>query len=203
MTCGMRLPFISLCLGMLLCTALLDFVRRSAVFADAADHPETTIVFTGQFDRVYHGLDLLAAGHTRQLFISGINPGAGIRVQGFAKQFGLTPPLITALEDGRIILATGAGTTVENAVETACWLHQQPEIDTVALVTSPQHMARASVALDRALWGVKVMRVPSHQPVRGLRPDRRELVKFIATWFVTLLPRPLWPVDESRLCKAI
>jgi hypothetical protein len=62
------------------------------------------------------------------LFIAGVNKRAGIRPEGFAEQFSLSPALRDALAQARIILASDADTTLENAIETACWLAQQRTI---------------------------------------------------------------------------
>ena len=196
----LRYPFGSVFFALLILSVPVDYVHRSTVFAPVTDLPAVAVVFTGQFDRVHAGLDLLEAEEVQSLFISGVNPRAGITVQGFAEQFELTPTQLEALESGAIVLATVADNTIENAVETACWLRANPEIRQVALVTSHWHMARASRALDRATFGVRIVRVAASPPDGRLRLDTEEFRKFIVTWFVTLLPRSLWPADEAALC---
>ena len=134
---------------LLLSALLLDFVDRSRAHDMPADLPGTVIVFTGQFDRIHLGLDLLAAGRVQRLFITGVNPKAGLLVPRFADQFALTPGQADWLATGRITLAPDANSTLENALEAACWMERQPSIDAVALITSRWHMARASLALQR------------------------------------------------------
>jgi uncharacterized SAM-binding protein YcdF (DUF218 family) len=153
-------------LALLLASAALaalavDFARRTGSTAPATGPlPATAVVFTGQFARVHAGLSLLREGRVARLFISGVNPGAGIRVQGFADQFGLDAGLREALATGRLLLGPHAQTTAENAVETACWFRAQGLTGPVVLITGRAHMPRASLALERALPGAEVVRWP-------------------------------------------
>ena len=57
-------------------------------------------------------------------------------------------------------------------------------------MTSPYHMARASLSLERALpRNIAVHRAPSVEPPRPTVEGR----KFAASWLMTLLPPRLWP----------
>ena len=198
----MQYPFGSVFFALLILSVSLDYVHRSTVFAPANDLPEVAVVFTGEFERVYTGLELLEERQVKSLFISGANQRGGIIAPSFAEQFELTPTQMEAFQTGAIVLATAADNTIENALETACRLRLNPEIRTVTLITSPWHMARASRALDRAIFGVQIVRVAAYPREGRLRLDNEEFRKFIATWFVTLLPRSLWPADEGALCPA-
>lgn len=120
----------------------VDFTLRSRVIDHTDQLPSTAVVFTGQFDRTERGLDLLAAGQVQRLFISGVNPKAGLIVSGFADQFGLTADQRLWLETDKITLAPDARSTLENALETACWLENHPNVGAVTLITSQRHMAR-------------------------------------------------------------
>lgn len=183
---------------------LADFTSRSAMPDPNADLPRTAIVFTGQFDRIERALDMLTAGHFDRLFISGVNQGAGLGVDRFAEQFELTTRQANWIASGRIVLAPDANSTLENARETACWLQRRPHLTAVTLISSQTHMARASLALQRAIMPVRVIRLPSDpsDQAPGVRAQLPEFRKFLTTWAMTLLPSTLWPVDEPALCRS-
>lgn len=187
----------ALVIGALVLGAVLvwQFAARLGPVAVTAPLAPVAVVFTGQFDRVELGLALLERRVIDRLFISGVNRGAGIRPQGFAHQFALSPTATAALATGRIILAPEADTTFENALETRCWLMQQPDIAAVVLITGRFHMPRAATVLERALpRPVVVHRLsPAPPEMAGRHWPIREFAKFAATWAVTLLPLPLWP----------
>ncbi|MEW5423399.1 YdcF family protein [Amorphus sp. 3PC139-8] len=161
---------------------------------------------TGQFDRVQYGLQLMADGAIDELFISGVNKGAGMTSATFADQFHLSPQLRADEQAGRIVLAPDANTTLENAVETACWLEANSDIDRIALITSDCHMPRASLAMARAVpWRVTVERLDVPHPAGG---DARscsitDFVKFAATWAITLLPDRFWSRDVIQTCLMV
>lgn len=181
---------------------VVDFALRSRVIDNSDQLPSTAVVFTGQFDRIERGLDLLATEQVQRLFISGVNPKAGLTMRGFADQFALTADQRLLLEADKIALAPDAHTTLENALETACWIERQPDVQSVALITSQRHMARASLALERAIGPVRVIRVTSDPVEAHLSPWKNliEARKFVATWGLTLLPRRLWPVVVRENC---
>lgn len=180
-----------------------DFVQRSSQGDAMPSLPGSAIVFTGQFDRVELGLTLLEDGKIERLFVSGVNVGAGITLDGFATQFQLSARLRRALDERQIILAPDANNTVQNALETACWLERDSYIGNVVLITSPAHMARASLALERAMPpGITVSR---RNPQEGTRNPTSaqaisEFIKFGATWIITLLPRQLWSKRHPATC---
>lgn len=192
------LVFLALLLG-------ADFLRRSTPAALPASLPDTAIVFTGQFDRVEAGLALLEREQVGMLFISGVNRRAGIRPEGFAEQFALSPGLRDVLAQGRIILASDADTTLENAIEAACWLAQQAQTRTVVLITHRYHMPRASLALERAMpWQITIVPIFPEQVLPGTERAfvLREAFAFVATRVITLLPSSLWPGEISSDCAA-
>ncbi len=182
---------------------LLDFVNRATTPERTGDLPGTAVVFTGDFDRIRAGLDLLSEGRVDRLFITGVNGDAGLDPERFATQFSLPPEQVQWLDTGRIVLAPDAHTTIENAWETGCWLDRQPDAGrAVALITSRSHMARASVALRNELWPVGVVRVVSDP---GEAFDIRQLslldfAEYAATWAITLLPHGFWPGVEPAIC---
>lgn len=180
----------------------VDFTTRSEGHDLSSDLPRTAIVFTGQFDRIRMGLELLSTDRVDTLFITGVNRKAGLDVARFARQFRLTPEQTDALSTGRIVLAADANSTLENALETECWLKRHPDIEAVTLITSRSHMARASLALKRTVAPVRVTRLVS-DPMRDagtFRTRTTEFRDFLATWAITLLPRSLWPVNQPANC---
>lgn len=189
-------------LALVLTVLLLDFVDRSDVDTTPDALPRTAIVFTGQYDRIHLGIDLLTAGRVGQLFITGVNGPAGLDVARFVTQFGLSPEQATWLETGKIILAEEANSTFENAWETECWLRGQEDIDAVTLITERRHMPRASVALRNTIWPIRVERAYSDalKEYDLFQIDLKEFGAFIATWGVTILPYPFWPATEPVKC---
>tara|TARA_R110002049_G_C9160812_1_gene560983 strand:- start:1822 stop:2445 length:624 start_codon:yes stop_codon:yes gene_type:complete len=181
-----------------------EFSIRSVAPSDTADLPTTAVVFTGQFDRVELALSLFDQGRLDRIFISGVNNRAGITPQGFADQFRISSNARAALASGQIILAPDADTTIENALETACWLDTQQGIGEIVLITGHSHMPRASWALEGALAKpVLVRRVSPDGSGAGdarSRWNMTEVLKFGVTVPLTLLPRHLWSGERPTAC---
>ncbi len=202
-TLTFRLLCIAGLAAVILALLLLDFISRS----DASDHggelPRTAIVFTGQYDRIDLGLELLASDRIDRLLISGANRTSGLIDVRFPGLFDPTSEHYMWIETGRIILTPDAHSTFENAVEAACWLETQSGPDAVTLITSQRHMARASLALQRAIGPVSVVRAISDpsENYDKYQIDMMEFSRFAATWAVTLLPRALWPSNEMTICS--
>lgn len=181
-----------------------EFSIRSASVSDATSLPATAVVFTGQFDRIDLALHLFDQGHVERIFISGVNGKAGIAPQDFADQFRLSSIAQAALASGEIILAPDAKTTIENALETACWLDGQPDVGEIVLITGLSHMPRASWALERAnTHSVLVRRLSpdlAHAKGAATRRTFPEMAKFGVTVLLTILPRHFWPADRPSKC---
>lgn len=188
--------------SLLIAALLADFMNRSRVGEVAEELPRTAIVFTGHFDRIRVGLELLSTGRVDQLFITGVNGDAGLNVARFAQQFDLPPEQAAWIETGKISLAADAHTTFENAWEAGCWMDQQPDIEAVVLITSRRHMARASVALQNEIWPVDVVRLVSDPDdiYDPLLLNVLDFGEFVATWALTLLPHDLWPANKPSIC---
>jgi uncharacterized SAM-binding protein YcdF (DUF218 family) len=181
---------------------MASFALRMMDTDKEGDLPPTAVVFTGQFDRITRGLDLLKSGQVQRLFISGVNAEAGLNPQTFAQQFKFPPALEEGLTTGRIMLATEAQDTIENALETSCWLARFPGSRRVLLVTSQLHMPRGSLALERAS-GVLVKRLvigPAYLNAWDLLTA--EFWKYAGTWFVTLFPTRMWPARSGFACAS-
>lgn len=90
-------------------------------------------------------------GRLDRIFISRANGVAGISPKNFADQFRVSSKARVALDAGQITLAPGANTTIENALETACWLDAQSGVSEVVLIAGRHQKPRASWALESAL----------------------------------------------------
>ena len=170
----------------LLAAAWVDFARRMEPSGSAERLPANAVAFTGQFDRVFAGLKVLQLGHVENLFISGVNRGAGIEKDGFAAQFPVDANLQRALASGRLALGERAQNTLENAAETACWYKERGLLGPLLLITSCLHMPRASLALERSLPKVDVVRMCLASATSQVTTEAliNEFKKFIITLFV-------------------
>ncbi|MCX7567507.1 YdcF family protein [Sulfitobacter sp. F26169L] len=182
---------------------LLDHILRTETDDRSERPPRTVVVFTGAYDRIYLGLDMIASDEADYLLISGANRTSGLIPHKFPALFDPTPEQAEWVTSGRIVLAPDAHSTFENALETDCWLDTLAGVDEVTIITSRRHMARASLALERATGSVSVVRMVSDplEPYDRLTIDLDEFSKFGATWLVTLLPNRFWPGKKSALCK--
>ncbi len=180
-----------------------EFVTRSDTDDRSARPPRNLVVFTGSYDRIDLGLDMIAADAADRLLISGANRTSGLIPYKYPALFDPSPEQAEWVTSGRIVLAPDALSTFENAMEAACWLKGEPDIESVAIITSRRHMARASLALDRAAGSVTVVRLVSdpQEPYDRLKIDLDEFTKFGATWLVTLLPTRFWPGQRPSLCE--
>jgi len=188
--------------AVILALLLFDFMSRTDIYDHSGDLPRTAIVFTGAYDRIDLGLDLLSSGNVDRLFITGANRTSGLIPARFPQLFDPNSEEAGWIASGRVVLAPDAHSTLENALEVACWLRGEPEVKEVALITSQRHMARASVALQHAIAPISVVRVVS-DPSRKydkFQLDLGEFSKFTATWIITLLPFKLWPANEPTIC---
>jgi len=182
---------------------LTTFYERTQVSDQSAGLPRLAIVFTGQFDRVRLGLRLIEEGQIEKLFISGVNPGAGINMATFADQFELSPVLRGYLKTSKIVLASSAQSTIENAIESVCWLNDEP-FKSAFLITSKSHMARAYLALKEISPGVfDIRRFPVSDASRRDFDFLyvREFLKYSATWLKLTVSKFSFFGDEFQPCE--
>lgn len=174
----------------------VDFRERTTPSPLPQGPVTAAIVFTGGAERVEDGLALWRGGAVAQLFITGVNSHAGLHAHRFAARFALSQAEQAALQEGRITLADTAHDTIENALESRCWQdHAHPGgLDAVVLITAPGHMPRASVALERMLGNVTVLRQPTSADQRsGHQRWSREFPRYLVTRALMALPeRWLW-----------
>jgi uncharacterized SAM-binding protein YcdF (DUF218 family) len=179
-----------------LLASVADFTRRMAP-ADPGFPVAQAVVFTGQFDRIRHGLTLLDAGQIGRLLVSGVNPGAGLTPERFITRFAPDAPGLHRMrEAGLLELGLRAANTFGNALETACWYRRAGLSGPLVLITSRAHMPRASRALEARLPGVEIRRVPvggsaatPAAPRQRWQAWRREFPRYLATRLALLYPR--------------
>ncbi|MFU8865539.1 MAG: YdcF family protein [Rhodobacterales bacterium] len=146
------------------------------------------VVFTGQFDRIRHGLELLDSGLVKRLLVSGVNPGAGLTPERFIALFAPDAQgLHIVLASGRLELGLAAADTFGNALETASWYQRSGLSGPLLLITSPAHMPRASVALSSRLPDVDIRRAPVTSLVNTTRAWRHEFPRYLATRLLVLV----------------
>lgn len=123
---------------------------------NAADPERTTdaiVVLTGGSGRVAQGLELLAAGKARKLFISGVYYAVDVNE--------LLRVAERAPEDLMCCISLGyeAGDTRGNAAETAAWIRKQ-DYRSLRLVTSAYHMPRSLLQFRRLMPEVEILPHP-------------------------------------------
>jgi uncharacterized SAM-binding protein YcdF (DUF218 family) len=150
------------------------------------------VVFTGQFDRVDVGLRLADAGAVPRLYISGVNGNAGLDPAHFVEQFSIRNPDIADLR--RLVACCvewgeRADNTFQNAQDTKCWVDRRDLTGPLLLITSRQHMARASAALSGALPDRVIVPYPVEEgtPTVG-RTRMRTYLKYLVTFVAARLP---------------
>ncbi len=115
---------------------------------------DAIVVLTGGSLRVEAGLDLLARGKGRKLFVSGVRHGVTVDTM-VAQVPGAAP-----FRDCCITLGHDADNTEGNAAETARWLAAE-NLHSLILVTANYHMPRALFEFRRVLPAdTAVMRHP-------------------------------------------
>lgn len=105
---------------------------------------DAVVVLTGGPNRIDRGLEVLKAGKSKKMLISGVDrdvkpPELAAQYAGSAKYF-----------DCCIDLGFASVDTRSNALETARWAARN-KVKTLRLVTHDWHMRRARFELDRAL----------------------------------------------------
>lgn len=148
-----RLGAVVVALAALWCGGFLWFVDEVPQRIDDADtHTDAIVVLTGGRDRLATGLDLLEAGLSQRLFISGVFKGVDLAE---ILHLGRGHP---GLKDA-VVLGYAADDTVGNATETAQWATEQ-NLDSLRLVTGAYHMPRALAEFRHALPEVRLIAHP-------------------------------------------
>jgi uncharacterized SAM-binding protein YcdF (DUF218 family) len=197
-----RLGLLALALFALWLGALAWFIAVGLlVRPDPSTVTDAIIVLTGGRQRLETGLQLLAAGKARQLFISGVNQ----RIERDELLRALGPPA----EQVACCIALGheADNTVGNARETAGWMRQEG-YRSLRLVTSWYHIERSILEFTRAMPGITIIAHPVFAPHRD--PERwwsrreapllvvGEFHKYLAARLRPLLNMALPAAEEAR-----
>jgi uncharacterized SAM-binding protein YcdF (DUF218 family) len=125
----------------------------SATVEDAATSTDAIVVLTGGSQRVQAGLQLLAAGKAKKLFVSGVYHGTDVAALLHVQR--QTPDAVQCC----IVLGHSADNTYGNAAETATWMRQEG-FRSLRLVTANYHMRRALLEFTRAMPEVQIVPHP-------------------------------------------
>ncbi|MDB5365117.1 MAG: uncharacterized protein JWM77_1044 [Rhodospirillales bacterium] len=121
--------------------------------AQPDEKTDAIVVWTGGADRVSTGLELLASGHAKKLFISGV--GHDTTLDSLLR---VSRPQNVDLRCC-IVLGREAFDTIGNAAETATWMRGERYMS-MRLVTAAYHMPRALLILENVLPGSTVVPHP-------------------------------------------
>jgi uncharacterized SAM-binding protein YcdF (DUF218 family) len=124
--------------------------REAEVDSTATD---AIIVLTGGSQRVENGLDLLAQGKGKKLFVSGVYHSTDVKALLRASKQPLQW-LACCIELGH-----EADNTHGNAAETAAWMHAE-NFRSLRLVTASYHMPRSLLEFSRAMPDVRIVPNP-------------------------------------------
>ena len=120
--------------------------------ADATTPTDAVVVLTGGSQRLDEGLELLAQGLGKKLFVSGVYQGVDVRA------------LLQMVRRNPIELADRVGignatNTAGNASETTAWMKRE-DYRSLRLVTGAYHMPRSLLEFRHAMPDVKLVPHP-------------------------------------------
>lgn len=119
---------------------------------DPTTHTDAVVVLTGGSLRVENGLQLLAAGMGKTLFVTGVFPSVSVPALLHSAN---APDTLACC----IVLGHIADNTTGNAIETAAFMRKQ-NYHSLRLVTSAYHMPRSLLEFARAMPGVTIVPNP-------------------------------------------
>ncbi len=144
--------------------------REEEVDATATD---AIIVLTGGSQRVENGLDLLAQGKAKKLFVSGVYHSTNVQALLRASKLPLQS-LACCIELGH-----EADNTHGNAAETAAWMRAE-NFRSLRLVTASYHMPRSLLEFSRAMPDVRI--VPNPVFPKGRRASLHGALLIVAEY---------------------
>lgn len=185
-----RIVLLAIALGLVWLGGLAVFVASSFLIpVDPVTTTDAIVVLTGGRLRLETGLQLLAGGKGRKLFISGVNQ----RIDRDELLRALGPT--AEREACCIVIGHEADNTFGNARETAGWM-QDEGYKSLRLVTSWYHMRRSLLEFARAMPQTTIVPHPVYahhvEPERWWKPHGAAVL-VIGEYhkFVAALVRPL------------
>lgn len=163
---------------------------------DPSSTTDAIVVLTGGRQRLETGLELLAAGKAKKLFISGVNQR--VDREELLRSLGPLPENAACC----ILIGHTADNTFGNARESADWMREEG-YRSLRLVTGWYHMRRSLLEFERAMPRVRV--VPHPVFAHRVDPERwwswhgapllvlGEYDKFLVSWARPMLG-PFWPM---------
>lgn len=121
--------------------------------ADPASPTDAIVVLTGGSQRLENGLDLLASGMGKKLFVSGVHPG--VQLPQLLHAATPKPDWIACC----IALGHAADNTWGNAAETAAWMRKEG-FHSLRLVTGSYHMRRSLLEFSRVMPEIEIVPHP-------------------------------------------
>jgi uncharacterized SAM-binding protein YcdF (DUF218 family) len=126
--------------------------------ADPSSPTDAIVVLTGGSQRFDAGLELLAAGKAKKLFVSGVHHG--VEIADLLHLAHRAPDAVPADElTCCILLGHAADSTIGNALETASWMRQEG-YHSLRLVTAGYHMRRSLFEFARAMPEIRIIANP-------------------------------------------
>jgi len=120
---------------------------------DAATPTDAIVVLTGGSQRFDAGLDLLASGKAKKLFVSGVHQG--VEIPNLLHLSHRAPDWLACC----IVLGHAADSTVGNALETAAWMRREG-YGSLRLVTAGYHMRRSLFEFTGAMPEMRIIANP-------------------------------------------
>jgi uncharacterized SAM-binding protein YcdF (DUF218 family) len=182
-------------LGFTVVSGMVDYVSFDSFSVPSLDRirqVSAAVVFTGQFERVDAGLRLADTDAVPRLYISGVNPNAGMNPAHFIEQFSTRNPDIADLR--RLVACCvewgqHADNTFQNAQDTKCWIERRGLAGPLLLITSRQTMARAMAAVSGVLRDRVIVPYPVEDGLPTVGRNRiRAYLKYLVTIVAIRLP---------------
>ena len=191
-----RKRIIIICIGMMAVLVVTGWLAGLFIFVlnlstipikEPMQKLDAIVTLTGGSNRIDAGFDLLERGLGKKLFISGVHQKT--EVKQLLKHWKAEPQNNL---DCCVILGFEAENTVENAVETAAWLHKE-NFHSFYLVTANYHIKRALLEFNRLTPDLEIIPfsvIPDNFITNDWWRDSatrtlvlREYMKYIAAYF--------------------